>query len=273
MHVAGGSVSEQPFAVLSGGCRSRRFQPASICSSILNEMKEIMKQRSETSASAKIALSRVRRRLRQRQANKTLFDYKNILPWLAIMLSTFSAIFSVVNFKENSTSSAIRAQYEKFEDLTKLPLSNPDVSHLISMPDRYRHTVQDVTTAYINANDQELAKHRLKERYIANYIFTLFEAALYEQGRAALPLVNGEKRRFNSEVLQYFTSRVLRNPRLLWYWDEKGGGLSTYYEEATKAYYLDHVTKDPKDPLLEVPDPIGPFQKPEIEPGNPRTSR
>jgi hypothetical protein len=127
------------------------------------------------------------------------------------------------------------------------------------MPDKYEVVKRLVEKSSGDMTEADLARAEIKERFVANLIFTIFEQRLYDHNRASMPLFNSEKRAFSQAVLNYFTGRVLRNPRLLWYWDENGGGLSTYYEADTKKYYEEHVLKDKNIPLKEVPDKVGPF--------------
>ena len=147
-----------------------------------------------------------------------------------------------------------------FLELTKLPESDPAMGHLVVMPDRYEVVERLVSRSAAGSTDAERAALLIRERFIANYIFTLFEYALYQRSRASW--FSPEKRAFSEEVLNYFTSRVLRNPRLLWYWSSQGGGLSTYYEISTRQYYDDRVLHNSADPLQQRPDPLGPFGSP-----------
>src|SRR5208282_4018412 len=103
-------------------------------------------------------------------------------------------------------------------DLTKMPANQTEVAHLVALPNKYDEVSLLVSRTFVGSSEKDLAVAMLKERFIANYIFTLFEEALYQKDRAANELVNSAKSKFNQEVLDYFTGRVLRNPRLLWYW-------------------------------------------------------
>jgi hypothetical protein len=182
-----------------------------------------------------------------------------ILPSVALILSILSTILSILTFQENSSDQAIRSQYQMFLELTKMPGTQTEIAHLVALPSKYDDVSTLVSQTFKGASPREIAQAIIKERFIANYIFTLFEEALYQKDRAANQIFNSAKSRFNQEVLDYFTGRVLRNPRLLWYWSTDGGGLSEYYEASTRQYYTEHVLQVLDGSAPPKPDPVGPF--------------
>jgi hypothetical protein len=195
----------------------------------------------------------------QSKARKTALG---LLPVIALILSILSTIFSVFTFQENSSDEAIRSQYQLFLDLTKLPASETAIAHLVALPSKYDEVSSLVSRAFQGSSEKEIAAAMLKERFIANYIFTLFEETLYQKNRAANQVINSAKSKFSQEVLDYFTGRALRNPRLLWYWAANGGGLSEYYEVSTQKYYRDRVLSVQDGQPLPIPDPVGPIKFP-----------
>lgn len=136
---------------------------------------------------------------------------------------------------------------------------NSNVMHVFSLSNVYNEVSHRVHAATRGLADSQKSQLILAERALADYIFTTFEYTLYEH-RVAEEFHDISKKRFLQEVLDYFTSRLLRNPRLLYYWDEKEGGLSLAYEEWTRKYYDAHVLHDPHIPLTESPDVAGPIQ-------------
>jgi hypothetical protein len=91
----------------------------------------------------------------------------------------------------------------------------------------------------------------LEEGALAERIMTMFEHSYYQwrhaRGNADTPRID-----FLRAVLNYFTGRVLTNPRLLW--SKDGANLRQHYEVETISYYDEHVM-----PFGRFVDAEGPF--------------
>jgi hypothetical protein len=107
-------------------------------------------------------------------------------------------------------------------------------------PDSYDMVSHQVKLAATGLSDADKAKMRLKERAFADYIFSTFEYPLYQLERSNA-FFDAPKAHFMQEVVDYFTGRLLRNPRLLYFWSSTGGNLSREYETWTNNYYNQHV--------------------------------
>jgi hypothetical protein len=156
------------------------------------------------------------------------------------------------------TSDVIRNAYSDFIEMTDLRTQFPFQSHLFEVVTNYRVVRDQVSFATVDLRNKPNERHRLslEERAIADRLFTMFEQALY-QWRQARERKDSPREQFLREVLEYFTSRLLQNPRLLWYWSPKGGNLSVNYEVATMEYYntnvRPHSPGDAEGPFTELP--------------------
>lgn len=186
-----------------------------------------------------------------------------VISIVALLVSVTSAYYSRLNAKDAAASGVIRESYNTFYLLNRLQLENYQLSHIFVLPDRYRDASSLVGSTLGSASVEEVSGFKLKERAIATLIFTSYEQTFYQWKQAD---ISGDEDRaaFLLEVLNYFTGRLLRNPRLLFYWSPTGGGLSTYFEEDTREHYARHVLQDPERPLREVADSTGPFPVPDI---------
>jgi hypothetical protein len=122
--------------------------------------------------------------------------------------------------------------------------------HVFVLPGAYESVARDVREAVKISTPEEKARYRLSERAMADYLFSLFEETLYDY-RSALAFGDTNRASFEKETLDYFTVRLLRNPRLLYYWDKSGGHLSAEYSPKTIEYYEQHVLNDKVAPLKE----------------------
>lgn len=175
---------------------------------------------------------------------------------VALVVSIFSAHQSCSLNQDMAKAQAIRESYTTFEELTRLQLENWQLSHMFALPDHYDAVVNQVSTssgALEPAKRQELL---LKERALADIIFNAFEQNYY-QWRHAKEVSDIKRVAFLEEVLNYLTGRLLRNPRLLYYWAD--AGLSASYESTTREFYDYRVLNNPRQPLTHSADSKGPF--------------
>ncbi|MGD8276972.1 MAG: hypothetical protein PVH00_03050 [Gemmatimonadota bacterium] len=131
-----------------------------------------------------------------------------------------------------------------------------EVSHLNEVPATYAH-VRDVLRAYASALPvQEKRRIYLLERTTAIRIFNAFELTL-NQWRRAVAIGDADRKATLDQEIDFYTHVFLRNPRLLWYWSEDGGGLALQADPPTVAFFRQRVLDDPEDPLTTQPDPDG----------------
>lgn len=110
-----------------------------------------------------------------------------------------------------------------------------------------------------NLSDADRTALMLRERALALYIFDVYEHNLY-QWRHAMEIGDHERARFFGEVLDYLTGRLLRNPRLLYYWNDPSESLKDQYESWTNEHYARFVLGDKPQEVMQQVDATGPFR-------------
>jgi hypothetical protein len=178
------------------------------------------------------------------------------LALLAIAMSLYATRLTWRTAEDSASSQSIKGAYDTFYDINRMELANTDVSHMFALPESYGFVASRVAALNPHATAQVRAQMELKERAVALAIFTIFERNLYElnQARTAHDSIRAD---FLGEVVKYFTGRLLRNPRLSYYWELRPGGIATYFENTTRAYFETNA------PLSSRPvDARGPYGQP-----------
>ena len=187
-----------------------------------------------------------------------LVSISTILSSFAILLSCISLYLSYENYVDSTNITAIKTKYDELLYLRKLSIDYEEISHLLVLPGKYESTARIVANATNGIDEKERSRFLLKESSVANYLFGIFELTFYQYNQA-IEADDVARRDFYKEVLDYFTDRLLRNPRLLYFWSSTGGGLEDHFEEKTKKYYKDNVFGSSDNPLLYLPDAKGPI--------------
>lgn len=161
--------------------------------------------------------------------------------FIAISISVISLNKDPQRHSDILTSENIREVYADFLEMVDLRINYPKQSHLFCTPETYfdvRNTIESSLSPLVSVS--EISDLKLQERAVANRIFTQFEQVFYLEIQAE---ENDDKSRadFLKEVLDYYTTRLLKNPRLLWYWSNEGGNLKTQYEVKTIKYYESNI--------------------------------
>lgn len=203
---------------------------------------------------------RDRRRLHTRaQKRSDIFSIIGTLTGcVALIVSIWSAVLSNKSSKDSTGSQLIAETYSTFYDLNKKQAEDAKLSHMFVAADDYRGTAMLVQQSVGALTKEQKAEYLLKEKAISFYIFTAFEETFYQYNHA-VEVRDVKRSEFLKAVLDYFTGRLLRNPRLLYYWSAAGGNVSQYYELETREYYKLHVLTDPSAPLEFAPDSTGPY--------------
>jgi hypothetical protein len=153
------------------------------------------------------------------------------------------------------TYEVIRSAYSDFLQLMDLRAQYPEQGHMFETPDNYERNkiiVRAAAGPRLATTDGQ-ARLLLEEGALAERIMTMFEHSYY-QWKHATENAHAPRIDFLKAVLDYFTARVLTNPRLLWYWSQEGANLRQHYEAETIAYYDEHVL-----PAGRSVDAQGPF--------------
>jgi hypothetical protein len=180
----------------------------------------------------------------------------------AIMISIHALTFQRRLGHETSTQTLIHDQYELCRVLDLERVEHPEVSHMLALPaqkgDIWRHyrTFKTQVRHLIEAQGAitEGARSRLylEEHATALHVCDIYEQTLFQR---ELAKTAGDQNRFAvlDMLAQYYETRMLRNPRLRYHWDN---GASDMMEQSTRDRYDEKVRKayphesaDPKSPL------------------------
>ena len=73
----------------------------------------------------------------------------------------------------------------------------------------------------------------------------------------AVELEDESRQRVVREEINFYAEVYLRNPRLLWYWIEEGGGWVNGADPSSIAWFRESVLQNPDLPLTIEPDAEG----------------
>jgi hypothetical protein len=157
----------------------------------------------------------------------------------AIAVSVWAARVLVRAERQSVSHTAVSDIYGDFRRLTELRLDNWEQTHVLEPPDNYARTKRLLQLALDDFTVRDMAQHLLQERAVAQVVFQLFEQTLYQVKDAHR--VDAAREAFLNAVLNYMTSCLLLNPRMLYLWSAEGGGLNADFEQFTKDYYDAHM--------------------------------
>lgn len=187
-----------------------------------------------------------------------------IMALFAVAISISGVIISKRFHTDSSKTSILEKQYNAFNELGMMRIEHHTLNHLFEVPENYAKTLLLVIDALNNPSKEKIAETTLKERALAMYTFQVFEHTHYQYLHSK-KLEDNDRLEFLKEVLEYFTGRLLNNPRLLYFWSKKGGNLCVYFEQTTIDYYENNLLTK-KDEILTSMDRNGPFKN--IKPVN-----
>jgi hypothetical protein len=173
---------------------------------------------------------------------------------IALLVSGYSLIAAKKQHEDERATELLDQVYEDWDEM--IGVDQWEVLHLNELAEGYEET-RDSIRAYVSELPiQDQRRIRLLERATALRIFNWFELHLRQWALAQEMGDEGRVELLNQEM-EYYTQFYLRNPRLLWFWSEEGGGMVHQMDPPTVEYYTMHVLNDPDFPLRGVPDPIG----------------
>jgi len=173
---------------------------------------------------------------------------------IALLVSGYSLLAAQRQHQDERATELLDQIYEDWDQMAA-----PDrweVTHLNEVPATYEH-VRDVLRAYAASLPlQEQRRIYLLERTTAIRIFTAFELTL-NQWRRAVRIGDADREDMLNQEIDFYVGTFLRNPRLLWFWAQDGGGLELQADPPTVEFYHRRVLEDPAHPLLIGPDAEG----------------
>jgi hypothetical protein len=151
--------------------------------------------------------------------------------------------------------------YGDFGSLARLRIEYWPAAHLLELPETYEAERARLEIALGRLGAERQQELLIRERGVALAIFSLFEETCYhrahaESARDAARLV------FLDDTLEYFTGRLLMNPRLRYLWRVDGANLRAYLEPHTRLLYESRCLPESADgdgPARLDIDPVGPY--------------
>lgn len=173
---------------------------------------------------------------------------------IALVISGYALLEGRWQHRDERNTEVLDAVYE---DWMALALEDDwEVQHLNESGDSY-YTVRDLARRLTkDMSDTEKARVFLKERAMANLIFTNFEHHL-KQWLLAEQLHDKSRLGVLREEIEFYAQVFLRNPRLLWHWSTEGGGWINGADPSTITWFEEKVLNDPEHPLTVEPDAEG----------------
>jgi hypothetical protein len=174
-------------------------------------------------------------------AKKPRFQISALLPIVAFCMSLFSLYTSEVARRDVGRLDVIKTDYGLFHELSQLQLQYPQTAHLFTNTTQtYELTAAMVKASSISLSDQERVRMQLQERAVAHYFFTTYEEAFYLWTEATSG-TDKHRAELARDDLAYFNGALCSNPRLLWYWDFRGGKLDRLFAEDLREYFKTNV--------------------------------
>jgi len=175
-----------------------------------------------------------------------------VLSIVALLVSGYSLIVSQRLHQDERATELVHQMYADYLDLVSPELW--EVGHLQEVPANYEAS-RDFLRAHATAlPPEEQRRVYALERTMATRVLTVFELHL-RQWERALAIEDEDREDQLRLELDFWAEFALRNPRLLWFWDE--GGLVETMDDPTVEFYDARVLNDPDHPLVQEPDPEG----------------
>jgi len=175
---------------------------------------------------------------------------------LAIVISAYSLVAARQQHEDERSSEMLDALFEDWDNLSAALAEDWEVSYLGEPPETYYQARDLLRRSLAGLSREEKLRVLAMERVYALRIFAMFE---HSQKQWQLAVKAGDSTRLDlmNTEMDFWTRVQLRNPRLLWYWSENGGGGLWAADEPTIPFYNARVLNDPDYPLSYEPDPEG----------------
>lgn len=185
---------------------------------------------------------------------KWLKTIGGILSIVAVLVSVTTYVKGESRRRKDVTFEIIQKTYEKYSEMNRIELEKPYLTHLFVVSDRYLRIKQNIREVTGVISNQQRAKYLLEERAVADFIFTYYEQTLFQWSAT-----KDKERRFSHDLLAYFRSTLLRNPRLIYWWRIENGGLEVNYALKTRKDWETHVLEWVDTTKPAECDAVGPF--------------
>jgi hypothetical protein len=149
-----------------------------------------------------------------------------VLSGLAFAFSLATFYFGYRNRMRDIAFEVIPKSYERYYDAHKIELQHPHLTHLFVTYDQYPRAKDLVIRCTTDIDDEKRIAYLLQERAVADLLMTYYEQITFQWEST-----RDRERKFVKGVIDHFENRVLRNPRVIWWWQADCGGLETGYED------------------------------------------
>jgi hypothetical protein len=177
-----------------------------------------------------------------------------IVASISLVLAVGSAYLAWENRKRDIPFDVVSKDYERYYEIDRIELEYPHLTHMFVTDDKYEQIKALVRKAAADLNEAKASAYVLQERAVADFILSY-----YEQNLVLWDNTGDKEYQFIKDIIEYFEGRLLRNPRLVWWWQKDHGGLETSYDPDTRSRWLEHVFKKLDRSKPEWCDSDGPF--------------
>lgn len=176
---------------------------------------------------------------------------------VALGVSVSTAVYAAIVSRDVShhevRAAVIADFYSSMRALTVLQIQEWRLAHLFEIAENYPRVVDLLCQVAPASMEPAAVELKLKERAVALTLFGLYEHVLYQLDEAIADR-DRLRSKFLIDATQYFTDRLLANPRLRYLWSQGGGNLECEFEEPVRMHYRAHVA-----PAPESWDETGPY--------------
>lgn len=178
-----------------------------------------------------------------------------ILSIVALLVSGYALVAAKQRHQDERTTELLDQMYKDYDRLALV--DRWEVSHLAEAPETYEQT-RDVLRAHaVSPPAEEQLRLYMLERTTAIQIFTAFELRLKQWWAAAIVVGDLGRKSLLDEEMDFYADIYLRNPRLLWFWSDKGGRIVQTMDPPAVEFYNGPVLGNTDLLVTQTPDPDG----------------
>jgi len=177
---------------------------------------------------------------------------------MALTLSVVTIYLGYRNRRRDVPFDVIPKSYERYYDMNRIELQYPHLTHLFVTYDKYQQIKSLVVQSTHDLDNEKRSAYLLQERAVVDLLMSYYEQILYQWESTG-----DKEREFVASIIKYFEGRLLRNPRVIWWWQADCGGLETSYEDDTRKRWKKNVLAPISGgDVSEWRDDYGPFGQP-----------
>jgi hypothetical protein len=187
---------------------------------------------------------------------------KHTSPTLSLALSAIAVTVSVITYnnaeqrrKRDVPAEVIPKAYEKYYEMNKIELDKWYLTHMFVVPELYSGIKDIVHRGVAPLASAKRVEFVLHERAAADFVFTFYEQTLYQWDAT-----RDKERKFINDTLSFLRGSLLRNPRLVYWWRERAGGLELSYHAKTRNDWASYILLGSNTSDFAWCDALGPFE-------------